>query len=83
MAKTRIIIVNKTIQVHIIGSGAMLPLDVVLTNIQFDSSDDAEAAVRWVFNHTSQLGIDGDRIGLCGDSAGGQLAASTAFMLRR
>lgn len=44
--------------------------------------DDAEAAVRWVFNHTSQLGIDGNRIGLCGDSAGGLLAASTAFVLR-
>jgi len=44
--------------------------------------DDAEAAVRWVFNHASQLGLDRNRIGLCGDSAGGQLAAATAFVLR-
>jgi acetyl esterase len=44
--------------------------------------DDAEAAVRWVFNHTAQLGFDSNRIGLCGDSAGGLLAASTAFVLR-
>jgi acetyl esterase len=44
--------------------------------------EDAEAAVRWVFNHAAQLGIDRNRIGLCGDSAGGQLAASTAFVLR-
>jgi acetyl esterase len=44
--------------------------------------DDAEAAVRWVFAHTQQLGFDRERIGLCGDSAGGQLAASTAFVLR-
>jgi len=44
--------------------------------------DDAEAAVRWVFNHTEQLGFDPERIGICGDSAGGLLAASTAFVLR-
>jgi acetyl esterase len=44
--------------------------------------DDAEAAVRWVFNHTAKLGLDRERIGLCGDSAGALLAASTAFALR-
>lgn len=44
--------------------------------------DDSEAAVRWVFNHAAQLGFDRNRIGLCGDSAGGLLAASTAFVLR-
>lgn len=44
--------------------------------------DDAEAAVRWVFNHASQLGFDRDRIGVCGDSAGALLAASAAFSLR-
>lgn len=44
--------------------------------------DDAEAAVRWVFNHAAQLGFDRERIGLCGDSAGALLAASTAFVLR-
>jgi acetyl esterase len=44
--------------------------------------DDAEAAVRWVFNQSSQLGLDRERIGVCGDSAGALLAAATAFALR-
>jgi acetyl esterase len=44
--------------------------------------DDAEAAVRWAFNHTVQLGFDRERIGICGDSAGALLAASTAFVMR-
>ena len=44
--------------------------------------DDAEAALRWVFNHTAQLGFDRERIGVCGDSAGALLAASTAFVMR-
>jgi acetyl esterase len=44
--------------------------------------DDAEAAVRWVFNHSAQLGLDPERIGVCGDSAGALLAAATAFVLR-
>lgn len=44
--------------------------------------DDALAAARWVFNHAEQLGFDRDRIGVCGDSAGGLLAACTAFALR-
>lgn len=44
--------------------------------------DDAEAAVRWTFSHAAQLGFDREHIGLCGDSAGGLLAASTSFVLR-
>jgi len=44
--------------------------------------DDALAAARWVFNHAEQLGFDRGRIGVCGDSAGALLAASTAFVLR-
>lgn len=43
---------------------------------------DAEAAVRWVFNHTAQLGFHRERIGVCGDSAGALLAAYTAFLMR-
>lgn len=38
--------------------------------------DDACAAARWCSAHTSALGIDADRFGICGDSAGATLAAA-------
>jgi len=37
--------------------------------------DDAKAAVRWLRAHAGELGIDTDRIGAVGNSAGGHLAA--------
>jgi acetyl esterase/lipase len=37
--------------------------------------DDAQAAVTHVSRHAADFGIDGARLGLCGDSAGGTLAA--------
>ncbi len=40
--------------------------------------DDCLAAYRWVRTHTRELGIDHDRIGVMGDSAGGNLAAVVA-----
>lgn len=33
--------------------------------------EDAKAAVRWMRAHASEFGVDADRIGLLGDSAGG------------
>lgn len=42
--------------------------------------EDAKAAVRWMRAHASEFGVDADRIGLLGDSAGGyvvQLAGAT------
>jgi acetyl esterase len=46
------------------------------------SHDDALAATRWAFDHAAELGVDPGRIGVGGDSAGGNLAASVAIDLR-
>jgi acetyl esterase/lipase len=37
--------------------------------------NDCKAAVRWLRRHAAELGIDGERIGAWGSSAGGHLAA--------
>jgi len=37
--------------------------------------DDGMAATAWVAAHAAELGLDADRIGVCGDSAGATLAA--------
>jgi acetyl esterase len=44
--------------------------------------DDALAAVRWLAEHAPELGADGSRMAIAGDSAGGNLAAVTARRLR-
>lgn len=41
--------------------------------------DDALAALAWVNQNADALSIDRNRIGVCGDSAGGQLAAFAAY----
>ena len=45
--------------------------------------DDALAAVRHIGAHAAEFGIDGLRLGICGDSAGGTLAAATAQTVAR
>lgn len=45
--------------------------------------DDALAAVTHIGAHAAEFGIDGMRLGICGDSAGGTLAAATAQAVAR
>ncbi len=45
--------------------------------------DDALAAVTHIGAHAAEFGIDGRRLGICGDSAGGTLAAATAQTVAR
>jgi len=44
--------------------------------------EDVQAATRWIFENASSLGIDGGRVAIGGDSAGGLLAASVAQNLK-
>ncbi len=44
--------------------------------------DDCDAGLRWVVDHASELGVDPDRIGIAGVSAGGGLAAALALRAR-
>jgi acetyl esterase len=44
--------------------------------------DDAVAAFRFTAEHTSRFGASAERIGVCGDSAGGNLAAGVALAAR-
>jgi acetyl esterase/lipase len=42
--------------------------------------EDARSAIRWVRSHAAAMGIDADRIVVCGGSSGGHLAASLAAL---
>ncbi len=44
--------------------------------------DDCHLALQWTVEHADELGIDGNRVGLFGASAGGGLAASLALLVR-
>jgi acetyl esterase len=47
------------------------------------AADDARAALRWAVEHAEELGADPARVGVGGDSAGGNLAAVTAQLAAR
>ncbi len=46
------------------------------------AADDAFAAMQWVMAHAEELGIDGQRVAVGGDSAGGNLAAVACLMAK-
>ena len=46
------------------------------------ATDDCLAAVRWAASHAREIGADGKRIALAGDSAGATLSAVTAIRVR-
>ncbi len=44
--------------------------------------EDCYAGLKWVYDHADEIGVDRDRIGIAGVSAGGGLAAALALLAR-
>jgi len=71
-------------QLALRSGGAVLALDYRLApEHRFPAAlDDTWAVLRWLTGHADTLGLDGARLAVGGDSAGGTLAASAALLAR-
>jgi acetyl esterase len=71
-------------QLALRSGAAVLALDYRLApEHRFPAAvDDAWAALAWLNEHSASLGLDGSRLAVGGDSAGGTLAAGAAFFAR-
>jgi acetyl esterase len=71
-------------QLALRSGAAVLALDYRLApEHRFPAAvDDAWAGLAWLHDQAASLGLDGSRLGVGGDSAGGTLAASCAFFAR-
>lgn len=71
-------------QLALRSGGAVLALDYRLApEHRFPTAvNDAWAALRWLAGHADSLGLDGRRLAVGGDSAGGTLAAVDALLAR-
>ena len=71
-------------QLALRSGGAVVALDYRLApEHRFPAAiDDSWAALRWLADHAASLGLDGRRLAVGGDSAGGTLAAVAALLAR-
>jgi acetyl esterase len=71
-------------QLALRSGAAVLALDYRLApEHRFPAAvDDSWAALAWLHEHAGSLGLDGSRLAVGGDSAGGTLAAGVAFFAR-